>query len=1024
MKTSFDKKNPKKLLGYLLAFAMVFFSTSSALAEDLTITAGGGLYDSEISWEVTDAAGVILASGVANSPVNVTIPSGCYNMNMYDSWGDGWNGATYVISDQTTGVIYATGGLGAGAYGVDVVCWPAAPACTDNELTLNMTDSWGDGWNGNTWNLYDLSGNIVASGSLGTGTSGTETFCIPDGCYTFDCDGGSFQSEVGWSLTDTAGTVLASGGAPGGGNLNLNSSCPSGCTDAGASNYDPNAVFDDGSCTYPCIAGDTSESFEVSLGAWSNDPSNTLDWTIDAAGTPSGSTGPSSAFDGVNYIYTETSGGGSNSTAAIVTDCIDLSAWTSPAFIMAYHMYGATMGTINVDVSTDGGATWTNEWTLSGDQGNAWFEAVVPLSAYSGQVSVRVQALTGTSFTSDMAVDLLRFMEAPTLGCTDPFASNYDPNATIDDGSCLYPGCMDPLAINFDPNANVNDSASCVYPQCNALDFCEDFESASLTTNGWTSLQGAQSAVYLTTANAIADTVSLEFVGGAASWGATPATEAAAFAYTDWVSSATICLDMSAQSGIVNMTLDAVLNSYFGSAYSWYRVKVDGNVVADVNGNTSYNNTNFSSGSLTYDLSSSAGNASVYVTFEASCKYGPTSAYTAWNEVILDNVCVFEVNPCTYYSVAADYAFDASCNGGADGQASATATGDPAFSYSTSYSWTDAAGTVVGTTQAVSGLLAGVYTCTATDATNGCTATTQVTIGEPSAISASGLVVDATSPINTDGSVTLTVAGGTPCYTGTGDTLNTHDGSTSYIYSAAATGTTVYFDITALNGCGITGLTQYGVYMGAGDLEVWTRTGSADGYCQSSAGWTLNTAIPNSTTVNGQTVYIPLMSSIGLDAGETVGIAIHSPTTHYFTLGGNDAFTNVHAQNLDIQVSTGAVDANGPTFGGSAFLGGVGASYNPQVDVHYTAPVYTYAWSNGATTQNVSNLGMGPIAVTVTDCNGCTGTWSGFVAANVVNGCTDPNASNYDPLANTDDGSCLYPGRSIYHLNLTSFRRL
>ena len=29
---------------------------------------------------------------------------------------------------------------------------------------------------------------------------------------------------------------------------------------------------------------------------------------------------------------------------------------------------------------------------------------------------------------------------------------------------------------------------------------------------------------------------------------------------------------------------------------------------------------------------------------------------------------------------------------------------------------------------------------------------------------------------------------------------------------------------------------------------------------------------------------------------------------------------------------------------------------------------------------------------------------------NVVNGCTDPNAMNYNPIANTDDGSCLYPG--------------
>ncbi len=31
------------------------------------------------------------------------------------------------------------------------------------------------------------------------------------------------------------------------------------------------------------------------------------------------------------------------------------------------------------------------------------------------------------------------------LGCTDPLASNYNPAATIDDGSCLY---LAPITIN------------------------------------------------------------------------------------------------------------------------------------------------------------------------------------------------------------------------------------------------------------------------------------------------------------------------------------------------------------------------------------------------------------------------------------------------------------------------------------------------------------------------------------------------------------------------------------------------
>ena len=46
----------------------------------------------------------------------------------------------------------------------------------------------------------------------------------------------------------------------------------------------------------------------------------------------------------------------------------------------------------------------------------------------------------------------------------DSLAVNYNPEATIDDGSCLFPiyGCTDPLAINYDPAATVDDE-SCEY---------------------------------------------------------------------------------------------------------------------------------------------------------------------------------------------------------------------------------------------------------------------------------------------------------------------------------------------------------------------------------------------------------------------------------------------------------------------------------------------------------------------------------------------------------------------------------
>jgi len=66
----------------------------------------------------------------------------------------------------------------------------------------------------------------------------------------------------------------------------------------------------------------------------------------------------------------------------------------------------------------------------------------------------------------------------------------------------------------------------------------------------------------------------------------------------------------------------------------------------------------------------------------------------------------------------------------------------------------------------------------------------------------------------------------------------------------------------------------------------------------------------------------------------------------------------------------------------------------------------SYLWNTGSTQNNIIGLCAGVYSVVITDHVGCT--LEDTVFMNVVPGCMDPTALNYDPLATVDDGSCTY----------------
>ncbi len=163
-----------------------------------------------------------------------------------------------------------------------------------------------------------------------------------------------------------------------------------------------------------CSGGITSypysEGFENTLGAWTQSTADDINWTVDANGTPSSGTGPSSAIQGSYYVYVEASGNGTgypNKQAILNSPCFNLSTLSEATFSFKYHQYGSTnMGTINLEISDDDGTSWSSIWNSSGNLGNSWQTANVSLTSFvGGSVQLRFNRITGSTWQADVAID-------------------------------------------------------------------------------------------------------------------------------------------------------------------------------------------------------------------------------------------------------------------------------------------------------------------------------------------------------------------------------------------------------------------------------------------------------------------------------------------------------------------------------------------------------------------------------------------------------------------------------------------
>jgi len=370
---------------------------------DVYFTPANG-WSSENSWDIADAAGNILVSGgnfggvfgecgvlgcmdasACNYNMDATTDDGScsYATEGFDCDGNCLSGVAVVytsgfyagennfaISDCDGNVLAS---MSSGYNGFN--------SCVElgENYSISLNDTWGDGWNG---------GNLSVGGV---------DYTIADGSDYFE--------------------VIGSCGV-------------AGCMDPTATNYNADATFDDGSCTYP-LAFEVSIPFEgVGL--------TTCGFNEDYDAGNTSYSGYYLNGDDVAYIFTGT---GNN----FQIDMTSPDTYTAVVVFDGDPLYGSNV----VDFSTMGySSTGTSHsFMMATTEGTSYYVVI-------------------DSWPWPQCIDFdLSIVELTGIGgCTDSTAFNFNPDADYNDGSCIpvIEGCTNPFSNNYNASANTDD-ASCTF---------------------------------------------------------------------------------------------------------------------------------------------------------------------------------------------------------------------------------------------------------------------------------------------------------------------------------------------------------------------------------------------------------------------------------------------------------------------------------------------------------------------------------------------------------------------------------
>ena len=422
----------------------------------------------------------------------------------------------------------------------------------------------------------------------------------------------------------------------------------------------------------------------------------------------------------------------------------------------------------------------------------------------------------------------------------------------------------------------------------------------------------------------------------------------------------------------------------------------NGTINVTVSGGTPGYTFSWSDGANTEDRTNlAAGTYSVTVTDANGCT---------------DDVTV-QINEPTALSLT-ETITNVSCEGDASGSiVVAAAGGTPAYAYA----WSNG-----GNTRFLNNLTAGTYTVTVTDA-NECSLVESFVVTEPTAIVVTGVVTNLDCFGDNTGAINLTVTGGSPAYTWNwSNGANTEDISnlTAGTYRVTVTDANECQETATFTIAQPTDLTLTGVptnvecageatgsisITAAGGTTPYTYAWSDNSTQEDRTNLTAGTYTVTVTDANGCTESLTLTVSEPLalngfaqitpvacdgDATGAINLTAERGTAPYTFLWSNGATTedidNLEAGNYTVTVT----DANGCTLVQTYTVNTVdniqvrsvrtnpdcfGASTGSiDLDVSGGSGTYAYNWSNGAITEDLTNVPAGTYSVTITDSNECS----------------------------------------------------